>query len=90
MEIRTTLSRLDNIEGVFGFGSFFRSNFYQDIDILVIVQGIGDTVQLLRDTEGSLREIEQRFGTTIDLIFITAEEARSRPLREWHQLVRIL
>lgn len=90
-EIRCALEGCDRIHSVWGFGSFFRQEKFEDIDVLVVVSSFGE--QLLFDSKtirASLLAIERRINIPIDPLVLTATEFQSRPLRNMEQLVRIL
>lgn len=90
-EIRSTLEGRDRIRSVWGFGSFFRQEKFEDIDVLVVVTSFGE--QLLSDSKAiraDLFELETRVRIRIDPLVLTASEFESRPLRDMHELVRIL
>jgi predicted nucleotidyltransferase len=89
-EIRSTLSCHDSIQSIWGFGSFFRQEKFDDIDILVVVTGSGE--QLLSDSKAiraDLLAVENRIGTPIDPLILTLNEFKSRPLRDMDELVRL-
>jgi predicted nucleotidyltransferase len=90
-EIRSILEGSERIHSIWGFGSFFRQEKFGDIDILVVVSGSGEQLPFDSKTiRANLLTIERRIGIPIDPLVLTATEFQSRPLRDMHELVRIL
>lgn len=89
--IRARLETFERVESVWGFGSFFRTEKYCDVDILIVVTGGADSGLLLtsRAVRKTLLELEQLIGVVIDPLIVTAAEFESRPLRDMHELVSI-
>lgn len=89
-EIRSTLEGCHRIQSIWGFGSLFRQEKFDDADVLIVVSGSGQ--QLLSDSKtirAHLQTIERRIGIPIDPLVLTATEFESRPLRDMDSLVRI-
>lgn len=88
--IASRLQPFSTISSAWGFGSFFRREPHQDVDILVVVAVPHD--QLLdttREIRAALLEVERMIGIPIDPLILTEREFESRPLRNMDDLVRI-
>lgn len=76
------------MKSAWGFGSFFRSSTYSDIDVLVVVECERD---VLLDVSCTLRlafdDMKAAMGVSLDLLILTSREFQERPLREMDELV---
>lgn len=87
-EIRRTLSTIDSVVSVWGFGSLFRgSRSAQDVDIVVVIDSGDLPLSTIRSIRECFREIELRFSLPVDLTILTASEFAERPLIEMDALV---
>lgn len=86
-EIRLTLSRLSSVSEAWGFGSYFRGEPYQDIDVVVVVNS-EPSPRVYERLRCALRPIEQSTGVEIDLTILTAAEFEQGLFKE--PLKRIL
>jgi predicted nucleotidyltransferase len=90
-EIQNTLSGQHNLFGVYGFGSFFRSTKYNDIDLLLVSRKTSPSP--LEDYYATKKELDllsERIGIQIDITFLTYVEYLRKPLREMDKLVVII
>ncbi|WP_369406449.1 nucleotidyltransferase domain-containing protein [Candidatus Thiosymbion oneisti] len=88
-EIQSTLTG-DDIYGVWGFGSFFREERYNDIDILIVVKpGSKNALGEYYESKKRLDEISEKIGVPIDMTFLTYTEYCERPLLEMNNLLTI-
>ena len=86
MEIRSTIAGLPNIYGVFGFGSYFRGEPHNDIDILVVSSPYcRNTLELFYQVKEGLGRVDD----SIDLTLLTYREFIEKPLIEHDQLIEI-
>lgn len=87
-EIGSILTNFECIEGVWGFGSFFRSVIYNDIDLLVVVNcERGALLATSRTLRFAFDEMAAEIGVPLDLLVLTSREFQERPLREMNELV---
>jgi predicted nucleotidyltransferase len=81
------LASHEYVKSAWGFGSFFRSASYSDIDVLVVVECERD---VLLATSRTLRfafgDVKAAMGVPIDLLILTSREFQERPLREMDEL----
>ena len=90
MEINLALSKLP-IESVYGFGSFFRGQPHNDIDIIAVTnQPIEGLTSLHRDCCLILGDISKRHKEVFDFTLFTTEEFQDAPLRDRQQLIKLL
>lgn len=80
----------DKIKCVYGFGSFFRNEPFNDIDLLFVVSASDSQLaELHRTLCVLLIEIENVVGICIDFTVLTEKEFSSRPLRDHTKLVSL-
>jgi predicted nucleotidyltransferase len=90
-EIRSRLQGRPNLFGVFGFGSFFRSNNFNDVDLLVVVHDLCDwPLKEFYEIKALLDEIGAKFDVPIDITYLSYTEYTRKPLRESDCLVPIV
>lgn len=90
-EIRLSLGDRPNLFGVFGFGSFFRSNKFNDIDVLVVVKdSCGQPLDEFYGVKFLLDKISKQFEISIDITFLSYTEYARKPLKESDTLVPII
>jgi predicted nucleotidyltransferase len=88
MEIQSITAELHDIYGVYGFGSFFRGDQYNDIDILIVASPVcEDTLSLFYLAKERLQEIDQSID--IDITLLTYSEFLAKPLLEMDSLTEI-
>jgi predicted nucleotidyltransferase len=87
-EIQSITAKLHDIYGVYGFGSFFRGDQYNDIDILIVASPVcEDTLSLFYLLKERLEEIDKSID--IDIILLTYSEFLTKPLLEMDSLTEI-
>ena len=80
----------DNDISVFGFGSFFRSGPYKDIDLLFVFSGPNKNLLATSKTMREIcRVIQCKTGEVVHPIIVTDQEFKDNPLRDMDELVRI-
>ncbi len=90
MEIRSTITADDAIAAIYGFGSFFRGEEYNDVDLLVVASaGCRDLLALYYTVRSRLMILGKALGFSPHLTFLTAREFEERPLREMNRLVKL-
>ena len=90
-EIRLRLQERRNLFGVFGFGSFFRSDSYNDIDILVVVNDSCNLpLQEFYTVKSLLSEIEAEYNILIDITYLSYTEYGRKHLLESDFLIDII
>lgn len=89
-EIRSALSETSDLYGVFGFGSFFRSTEYNDIDlVLVSMPNAQSPLRVYQDARQSLKVLALKLNVEFDVTFLTFSEHQAKPLLEHNMLVEI-
>lgn len=90
-EIWSRFQDKTEIFGVFGFGSFFRCDIFNDVDVLVIVNDDCEyPLKVFYDVKKALDEIGLIFGVPIDITYLSYTEYSRKPLRESDSLVPII
>jgi predicted nucleotidyltransferase len=78
------------ITSTWGFGSFFRGERHQDIDVLLVGAVSEDPLlDTARELRAALLKVEHRIGIPIDPLILAEAEFEGRPLRDMGELVRI-
>jgi predicted nucleotidyltransferase len=86
MAIRSAIVDLPDVHAVYGFGSYFRNEPHNDIDLLVVAcPGCPDTLALFYEVRRRLYAVEG----PIDLTFLTYGEFLKQPLIEHDSLTEI-
>ena len=89
-EIQIIISSRRDIIAVFGFGSFFRSQVYNDIDLLVVAAPHCEKpLDAYYGFCARALELGIRLGVLFDVTFLTSSEYNERPLREMDCLVAL-
>ncbi|WP_153115032.1 hypothetical protein [Rhodocyclus tenuis] len=89
-EIRFTALEVSEIKAIYGFGSFFRSQHYNDIDILVVASPLcEDCLSTYYEFRSKIASLGLQLGVVFDITFLTAQEFDERPLLEMDKLVEI-
>jgi len=81
---------LPNIHSIFGFGSFFHSNIYNDIDILFVLwqfKSIENSILLSKEIREICKKFENRIEIPIDVLILTYDEFLERPLKHMDKLI---
>lgn len=90
MEIQCIHTSEPNLLGVYGFGSFFRSEKYNDCDLLLVID---NDCSCLGKIHAELYErffdLGKRLSVVFDLTILTEREHRNKPLREHNELIAI-
>ena len=90
-ELVQSLTGISQIDAVFGFGSYFRGEPFNDIDLaLVFKEGCENTLETYELVLSRLKESNARLGVRLHVTPFTAKEFRERPLREHALLVPLL
>ncbi|WP_281841546.1 hypothetical protein [Sinisalibacter aestuarii] len=87
VEIRSILQKRPEIQEVYGFGSFFRNQSFNDIDLLFVLRG--DNVSLLvasKEIRSLIFDTSRKLGITLDPLILTERELEESPLRDMHEL----
>lgn len=76
------------VEAVWGFGSYFRGEAYDDVDVLIVLRCSHEELTgQTRSLRSAFLIAERELKLQFDLLFLTPEEFSSRPLRDMDQLV---
>lgn len=88
--IQSTVEAIPSVMSVWGFGSFFRNEAFNDVDILMVLLCPKELlVGHSKDVKGKLANLEGEIGVEFDVLILTPEEFESQPLRDMDQLVCI-
>lgn len=90
-EIRAFTINLNDIYGVYGFGSFFRRAEFNDVDLLLVTaEQCEDSLQAYHHFTEYLRAIANKHNITFDVTPLTYTEYISNPpLKEIDQLYEL-
>jgi predicted nucleotidyltransferase len=89
-ELSLALVGVGEVEAVFGFGSFFRGEPFNDVDLaLVFTENCDNALAVFERVLLRLRAAEDRLGAHLHVTPFTAKEFRERPLREHALLVAL-
>ena len=90
-EIQSALHTDTELFAVFGFGSFFRSLVFNDIDILIVASEEAKCLlSTYQKVNKKLECLSKIINIKIDLTFLTYSEFTEKPLLEHDSLVRLL
>lgn len=90
MAVPSTITGVRDVEAVYGFGSFFRNEMFNDIDLLVVTTAeCPDCLATYYAIRQRLLALAAHQGFKLHLVFLTAKEFEERPLREMDQLVAL-
>lgn len=88
--LKKSLHKQYNIVGIYGFGSFFRSNTFTDIDIAIVTNSSeADLLHTHRSVAKIIEGISQEVGSKINFLLFTKEEFDQKPLLESDSMVLI-
>lgn len=86
-EIQSIRQERHEVSQVYGFGSFFRGEDFNDIDLLFVISG---SEERLLDTSRAIRHrmaaLSKKLGCTIDPLVLTEREMAEEPLRDMSSL----
>ncbi len=89
-EIQFIHTKTSNLLGVYGFGSFFRSDNPKDCDLLLVVKDDSpDLGKLHADLSKVFFELGEKLAIDFDLTVLTEREHKAAPLREHNRLMTI-
>ena len=89
--IRNITFALPTIEGAYGFGSYFRSEVFSDVDVLIVLGGHStERLRTFAHLREKFAELELELGVSFDLTILTPREFSERPLREMNSLVALV
>lgn len=90
MEIRSILKSHAEIISAWGFGSFFRGERHNDIDVLVVVDcQMSDLLDYSSQLRAAMHKLQGDYQMEIDVLILTMKEFEERPLRDMDQLVSL-
>ena len=91
IELARSLTGIPQIEAVFGFGSYFRGQPFNDVDLAVVFKdNCEDTLAVFELVVSRLKHSGNRLQVHLHITPFTAKEFRERPLREHDVLVPLL
>jgi predicted nucleotidyltransferase len=89
-EIQSILSRVPELKGVYGFGSYFRSQSFRDCDVLLVIADASPNPgRLHSELSSSFTKLGTKLGITFDVTILTETEHSRAPLREHPALVTL-
>jgi predicted nucleotidyltransferase len=91
IELSLALAGIWQVKGVFGFGSFFRGEPFNDVDLaLVFCENCDNALAVFQRVLSRLRAAENRLGVRLHVTPFTAKEFSERPLRDHDRIVPLL
>lgn len=87
-EIRSIIQKRPDIQGIYGFGSFFRNQPFNDIDLLFVLRS--DETSLLvacGEMRSLISNASRKLDVTLHLLVLTETELEEAPLRDMHELM---
>lgn len=89
-QLRDLMRDLKNVDALYGFGSFFRSTEYNDIDLVVVIScSRHEQVRTYEEITEACAPFSRRIGVRFDITPLTRSEFAEEPLREMKSLVPI-
>jgi predicted nucleotidyltransferase len=89
-EIQVILFGKSEIHSIYGFGSFFRSEPFEDVDILVVLSATHDSLlDIYYSTGERFRDLEIKWSVPIHLTYLTVGEILEKPLRDMDSLIKL-
>jgi predicted nucleotidyltransferase len=89
-EIRSLPTKQLRVKAIYGFGSFFRGEFFRDVDLAVVVfEAASYELSSYYELKREVDLMGIRLGVVFHLSIFTEEEFHARPLRDMNQLVYI-
>lgn len=89
-EIRSSITEIQGLREVYGFGSFFRGEKFNDIDILGVAENNPKIlVSCYYQLRNCLRPVEIAYRVEIDLTLLMLSEFLAEPLRDMRDIVLI-
>lgn len=89
-EIKLCLKDTSEIYGAYGFGSFFRSRTFNDVDILIVIYDeFASSLELFYDIKSKLEKVGFSYSLVIDITYLSHTEHSRKPLRESGSLTKI-
>ena len=87
--IRQAVQKLEDVTAVYGMGSYFRGEPFNDVDIVVVVRRTPALVVLGTAIRAALLPLSEIVGSRIDITIFTESEFAGEPLRDMATLVPI-
>jgi predicted nucleotidyltransferase len=88
IELSRSLEGISEVEAVFGFGSFFRDEPFNDVDLaLVFSDNCVDPLPAFERVMSRLKAAEENLGVRLHVTPLTAKEFQERPLLDHERLV---
>jgi predicted nucleotidyltransferase len=90
MAIQTITSVENRLEAVFGFGSFFRGELFNDLDLLAVAaKNATDNLETYYKLVTAIEPVAAKLGCSLDLTLLTSDEFATRPLMHMDELRRV-
>lgn len=81
---------LEAILALYGMGSFFRSDTFNDLDLVAVVDcSLSELVDQAERIHSAFRNLGAQLGVPIDLTIFTPSEFLSAPLRDMSTLKKL-
>lgn len=89
-EIRAIFTGQGDIHSVFGFGSYFRGEPYEDVDVLFVLKSTCESLlPVYYSLQADMLLLGSRWNILIDLTVLTFDEFLARPLRDMDSLINL-
>lgn len=87
MAVQSIISVEKELEALYGFGSFFRGESFNDIDLLAVASlGNSNTLLTFYKVSSALEPIGVKAQAPVHVTLLTFSEYLSRPLRNMNEL----
>jgi predicted nucleotidyltransferase len=89
-ELAHSLKGISEVEAVFGFGSYFRDEPFDDVDLAVVfTDACENSLAVYELLVSRLRAADIRLGVHFHVTPFTGKEFKQKPLREHNTLIRL-
>lgn len=89
-EILHIQQEVPEVLGIYGFGSFFRGENFNDIDVLFVLRcELSRVLPASKRLRCMVENLSADFGSTFHLLVLTEVEFEEGPLRDTHELILI-
>jgi predicted nucleotidyltransferase len=88
--IRQKAQKLEGVTAIYGMGSYFRGEPFNDVDLVVVVRRSLDLATLGARIRTALLPLSDIVGRRIDITIFTESEFAAEPLRDMASLVPIV
>ena len=87
-EIQSILQKHPAVNEVYGFGSFFRNQPFNDIDLLFVLRCDESLLLVVcKEMVSLISDVSKELEVTLHVLMLTEREFREAPLRDMHELL---